>query len=466
MSTALITRIAILVAAASLLSCCAGTTSSEAPLARTAATRARPVPTAVPTAAGTATPAPLAVTRAADFLDSMGANTHLLDGRPAYANPAIVANMVTQSGLRHFRDVEGVTYEATALLGELFTAYGVRFDVFAYGNETAASFVYAMNAIGNAAVESWEGVNECDVSGAAGCQHATYVASERATQQTMWSSIHPLGVTVYGPSNTSAAAYAAVGNLSAYLDDGVVHDYTSWYPEENAGFGAGDACGIYGADTWWRCWANAVAGGKPIVSTESGWGDLGTADAALGDTEGLVPPAVKADYVGRDYAFHWWEGVKRTYYFELADNGGGSAGFDAHGLYDIGGNPKPAAYEVASLRSVLFDASSAFTPADELGVALAVPSGGYADIVQKSDGSEYLLYWMGCTEYNGATGSAVPCSTPTAVVAFGHRPAAIANWILNAGGGGEAAETNLSPADSVTLTFRPQLQILQLTPGS
>ena len=431
-----------------------------------------PSPSPMPTASSKAALSPsLVISRAADFNASMGANLHIESGGP-YGNPTTLAAMIVQTGLQHFRDTAEIATGNTSELQSLHTTYGAQFDLVIdpdhpYGSNSAAALEASVATLGVPAIEAGEGVNECDVN-IYFCPSGNYGTIESASQQYLYSAMRAesTSIAVYGPSNTTQEAAAIVGNLSAYLDFGVMHDYSSWRPIETAGFGGVFPCGVYGSDSYNICWAGYVSGTKPVVSTETGWGDYGSPDAGIngGDSEGDVPSAVKADYVGRVFAFHWLEGVRRTYYFELAD-GLSSGGFSAHGLYDVNGAPKPAAFEVANLHSILADtggSAKTFTPADSIGISVTAPGGAFTVILQKSDGSEYLLYWTGCEEYEGDTYTAEMCTMPTATVSFAHLPSGITNWILNARGGGEATQSSMTPTSSITLTFKPQLQILQL----
>jgi hypothetical protein len=397
----------------------------------------------------------------------MGANLHIETGG-VYGNPTTLAAMIAQTGLQHFRDSIVTATGNTAELQTLHSTYGALFDFISDPTQTTSSLESAINAVGVAVTEAGEGANECDVSSQPGCGGTAYPGTESTTQQTLYTAMRAesASIAVLGPSNTSSSAEAAVGNLSSSLDFGVTHDYPSWRPIETTGWGGWDPCGVYGADNWNICWAQVVAVGKSIVSSETGWGDYGSPDASIngGDSEGDVPSAVKADYVGRLFAFHWHEGVPRTYYFELAD-GLSSPGYSAHGLYDANGVPKPAAIEVSNLHTILADTGTSaktFTAVDSIGVSVTAPSGAYTVLLKKSGGSEYLLYWTGCEEYEGDTHVTETCSTPTATVSFAHTPSAITNWTLNASGGGEATKSSVTPASSITLTFKPQLQILQL----
>jgi hypothetical protein len=423
-----------------------------------------------PTPAGKPSPVNAgSIRRAFDFNASIGANLHIETGGP-YGNASSLSSMIAQTGVQHFRDSISVATANAAELSSLHASYGAQFDFITDPGQTVSSLVAAVNAVGIAATDAAEGDNECDVSGQPGCGGSTYPATEAANQQTLYTAMRAESATisVFGPSNTSEAAASAVGNLSMILDYGVTHDYTSWRPIETPGWGGSDACGTYGADSWALCWAGYVGVGKPTVSTETGWGDYATLDAAAngGDYEGLVPAAVKADYVGRLFAFHWIEGIARTYYFELAD-GLSSPGFSAHGLYDVNGVPKPAAFEVANLHSILLDGgptAKTFTPLDAIGLSVTAPSGAYSTLLQKSNGSEYLLYWTGCEEYQGDLHVVETCATPTGTLTFAKKPSLVSNWVLNAAGNGEATNNTLSPLSSITLTFKPHLQIVQITP--
>lgn len=88
-------------------------------------------------------------------------------------------------------------------------------------------------------MERYEGPNEADLSG-----DPNWVADTQYMTKLIWDN-HNTSYPVVGPSLTTEAAYASLGDLSAYMDFGNMHNYfDGFYPGTN-GWGSTDKFGTY-----------------------------------------------------------------------------------------------------------------------------------------------------------------------------------------------------------------------------
>jgi hypothetical protein len=183
---------------------------------------------------------------------------------------------------------------------------------------------------------------------------------------------------VFGPAVTSEAAYAALGDVSAWFDRANMHNYLAGRHPGTGGWGLNG----YGSIAWNLTQVNKYSGGRPVVATETGYW---TADTVRDS----VPERVAGAYLPRLLLEHFRAGIRRTYLYELCDHGG-----DTYGLLAGDGTPKPAFLAVKHLLQLLSDPGRDI-PVRPLRYSL---SGGGAEIrhiaFEKRDGSYYLALWL------------------------------------------------------------------------
>jgi hypothetical protein len=285
--------------------------------------------------------------KAADaFVESIGVDVHLFYKGTAYADdfPAF-ASLLIASGIRHIRD--GVIdtdwqpyYDHLNSLG----AAGVHADLITSVNQSVG-LISSYPAHLHSSIESFEGPNEYDRSGDP--NWASTLASFQQNLYSALSSRYP----IIGPSLTSEASWAAVGDLSGSLDYGNMHDYLEGHNPGASGWGAVDAFGTFASIGWNMAVAAQVSKSKAIEATETGYGDVGRF---------AVPPAVKAKYTVRSLLEHFNRGVRRVYLYEFLDEG--NDGFGAFGLVTSTLSPKPAYVAVKTLIGHLADKGPDFVP--------------------------------------------------------------------------------------------------------
>jgi len=347
------------------------------------------------------------VRSAAQFVDSIGVNVHLSYWDTPYGKrfPEVAA-LLERSGIRHVRD--GVVLGQQRVCDEAreLAAHGIRFTFVTQPARTAADLRTWAACVGPA-IEAYEAPNEYDISHPGSDAH--WADTLRTFQKSLYAWVKETPalakLPVIGPSLTSKAAFATVGDLSAYLDFGNMHDYFAGHEPGTPGWGAGG----YGSIAYNIDAAQAVSKAKPIAATETGY--------ATGNAPGNVPEAVEAAYVPRMFLDQFAAGVVRTDEYELIDEGG--APFGTNGLLDGNLQPKPAFTALASMIALLADDAS---PASLARVPLEL--GGDAagirhELFEKRDGRCYLAIWQEAPSVEPKTQLPLPVATRKVTLTLG-----------------------------------------------
>ena len=338
---------------------------------------------------------------ASDFTDSIGINLHLTyDGSPYDVDFDKWSPVLIGSGITHARDaicpspfawcqsVESVRVNRLA-------AAGIRTDFLTSMQQPfpyVQSYLTTMEVA--SAAEAFEGPNECDVSPDCG----SWQNSEVAWQQQLYTLAAP-PLTIIGPSMTSQQGYAELGNLSAYLDVGNIHDYVGTNPPE-ASIGAATHL----------AWAAAASGSKPVWSTEFNY----STDPTYANNG--VPQVVQESYLPRLLFEHLRLGIRRTYIYQLFDYGADGGAY--MGLLNADYTPKPAWTRLLQLLQLFHD--DAASPRLPLAYELNGDATHTLDrlLFQRSDGTYLLVFWLAEPVYDAATHTVLTPSTETVSVAL------------------------------------------------
>lgn len=344
---------------------------------------------------------------AAAFGDAIGVNLHLsYAGSPYDTDFEKWSPILMQSGIKHIRDaicpqsrVAWCQSIESPRLNTLATA-GIRTDLLTALDEPfsyVGSYGAAMNV--SAATEAFEGPNECDVS--LDCPR-NWQSLEPAWQQQLFALAAP-GVTILGPSMVTAQGYAALGDLSAFMNAGNIHDYIAAGPPEAA----------IGAATH-LLWAAATSGSKPVWSTEVNY----STDPSYADNG--VPQIVQERYLPRLLLEHLRLGVMRTYIYQLFDFG--PDGGKYMGLLNADYTPKPAWTRIGQLLRFFEDTGP--SPRRPLTYTMRGDASGTLDhlLFQRSDGTYVLALWLAKPIYDpashavlSAAGESIALSLPATV---------------------------------------------------
>jgi hypothetical protein len=354
---------------------------------------------------------PSNATSADAFVDTIGMNIHLSFTGTCYDTGfTSLVTLMTSLGVRHVRDglidfpSPATYYDRLNQLG----MDGIHSTLITSPTQTAALLLDYPNRVPDS-LEAYESPNEPNQN-----EGTDWVTTTQSFQKLLYQTIKGNAATqkypVLGPSITSEAGDTAVGDLSAYLDYGNMHNYFASFNPGTPGWGATDSFGTYGSIAWSKNIMAQVSGTKPILTTETGWGD------GMGANE--VPEAVKAKYVTRLFLEQYRQGVVRTIQYQFCDNTGDALDY---GIVASDMTPKPAYAALKSLIGALADPGPAFgltfldytlkTVTPDGGTA---PDGGvdphlHSLLFQKRTGAFELVLWLEEQGYN-------PNSMPPALI--------------------------------------------------
>lgn len=356
---------------------------------------------------------------ASDFVDSVGVNTHLSYFDTAYGHYTLVKEKLGALGVRHVRDkallandqrYNRIVYDRYKGLVKFGIEFNLVVDPRAQNLRSVdARKIGRIAEMAGSALGSFEGPNEYDTS-----EDGDWVAVLRSYQRSLFKAVKgnvsTRGVSVIGPSFTSEVAYAAVGDLSASVDYGNIHNYYAGRNPGTDGWGAGG----YGSIAWNLNNARKYAPQKPTVSTETGYHNAVDSSTSHAGT----PEAVAGKYVPRLFLEHFSRGIPRTYAYELIDQkvalASGSSDPENHfGLLRNDGTEKPAYVALKNLIGLLEE------PPTEPGEPLFAPGalnyslsgetqGVHRLLLQKRDGRFYLILWQEVSSYDPNTKRPLP----------------------------------------------------------
>jgi len=378
--------------------------------------------------------------KARDFADTFGVNVHLHEN--GYQDLKAVAGALHLAGFSHVRvactslaDV-AAWKELAADAGPFFPG-GLRADVLINGylnapGETLAKQEALIPQLGGL-VETVEGPNEINNYSVGHGTHGPADLSDRtrafAPNSLAWaralydwrratpalSRVRLLGPTI---ASGDPKDYAALPDVSPYVDDGSVHFYAG-NGRQPSGFGGGNFAALYG---WCR---KAVAPGKPLAVTECGQTTAGRPG------QGGCDEATQARYVLNQMCDAVAVGADRAYFYQLMDDTEdgdptGAGGTESHfGLFDYRWRPKSAALALANVKTLLADTSARFTPRVPAYQVSGITQPGAAGdhfAVSKSDGSTFVVVWNEPQVWDPkANGAALPPADPVTVDFGGDR---------------------------------------------
>ena len=326
-----------------------------------------------------------------DFVESIGVATHLTYGDTAYRNYPLIAQRLSESGIRHIRDGWGTgSSYANDFVRDTLGPLGVKVTM-VHDPRNNASAVAHKDMVKREllpVVAGVESLNEWDTRGAGWQTEArnwTIDMSNAYRSDPATRGIPLLGPSMADTLNTSN--HASMGDLSPYLDFGNTHDYP------------GDAFQMTDqiVDAVERNMAQMVPGRK-IIATETGFSN-GTGFAPYP----AMPEPQVAVVLPRLYLEHFRRGLPRTFSYELLDQHPNNDFESRFGLVRNDGSKKPAFDAVAALTRLLSDKGPAFTPS-----ALNYSLGGTDDktrtlLLQKRDGTFWLALWQQERVFQGSS---------------------------------------------------------------
>jgi hypothetical protein len=369
--------------------------------------------------------------RANDFLESLGACTHIIQGMDS---PLSVQAGIRYLGIRNIRDDGTTNRRLVAALCAIHSATGAMVDELPLGGDLADTQAQWEQLAACGALVAAEGPNEPNNFGFSYRSNQCSSKNGNATflpcaqfQAALYSMVHAdpklAGIPVWGMSEVGAepdnvglqwltvpnGSNASMPDGTRYADVANAHNYVQGHGssgqtlEDNQAFWAesvdrGGACagcfdvygeywggagGSPGQGTWAKSYPINVLGQNqiPKVTTETGW--------KITDT-----PSVSDDMRGRlltdVYLQAYKQGWSKTFIYLMFNN---STGDNGYGIMDTPARPTLLGRYIHDLTSILADNSSAFSPGKVNCSFSGMPSTGYTMLMQKSNGKYELVIW-------------------------------------------------------------------------
>ncbi len=329
----------------------------------------------------------------AEFVDSIGVNTHTTYGNSNpynYGNPTLVEQALKYAGIRHIRDgissgFSDKSWAYTAVVENQLAKDGYKFN---FATSALASYVtLSLDAFAKEypeAIELIEGPNEIN-----SWPVATTLAFQKALYDWVHSDPNLKGVAVldFTLAYASDAVYKPYGNVSAYANDGNAHIYAPYGMPPTY-----DWNGMLQA-------SQTITPKLPMVVTETGYPTLPTF------VSGVDQPT-QAKYILDALMDAASTGVKRTYIYELLDRkipDASSPDQGYFGLFNPDGTPKPSATALHNLNNCLLTGATASVALGKLELKIGtLPKQGHALLMQKAPNVFDLVLWAEPTIWNYA----------------------------------------------------------------
>lgn len=360
--------------------------------------------------------------RAEDFVSSIGVNIHLSYFDRVYGSDyhTVILPRLRELGLRHLRD------GGTSLPNEdwMRTVYdrwrevskttGARFTVIVSPRRSATGpgtnyddmshILDLRDRIGANNIAAWEGLNEHDWSG-----RPNWADEVRRSQRALASQVktNPQMASMYrvlGPSLARPEHAGAVGDLSAFMDAGVMHPYDGGQPP---------ATNLPAHVTGLR----ALNASRPLQATEVGYH---TASASTNPWHWSLTELAQAKYTLRQYLELWNAGVQRSFGYELIDQGTDKTDMEANfGLLRVDGSRKPAFSGLRDLVALLGDPGAPPFATHPLRVSFSGDTAGVRRLLlEKADGRRFLLLWQNTSSYDKVAKGDIQVPAKVVVLGF------------------------------------------------
>lgn len=354
------------------------------------------------------------------FVDSIGMNAHFESS--SYQNYPQVRSFVGNLGVRHYRvSASHILAQGTYLseLTDLYASYGTKFDVLVSRLNSQAQIAKALALLPPGSIDSVEGPNETDSQSQGAEYDPNFAIDVPAFMSSLYSTLKSTPATaqipIIGPSFANWTSYAAIGNISAYVDAGNMHDYFAGFNPGTIGWGGnGFTFGpsfYYGSIDWNVADAGQATGAKPVVATETGY-----YTAAV---HGGVPLDVQSKYVPRLFFEQYRHHVPRTFLYQLIGYGTttGDASLDIISPASV---PSPAYGTLLGMLSLLGEGGRQTSPMNYNWGLTGQTSNVDHLLLHKVDGTMVLPLWIEAPSFdpnaNGGAGAKIAVARQTVTV--------------------------------------------------
>lgn len=326
--------------------------------------------------------------KASDLVHSVGVNTHFGYTDTQYARyEELLKPRLLELGVKHFRD--GTFSPEVVEKYKEMGRHGLQLLLITSSDRAVSQ----ARQLGNM-LFGLEGVNEPDNRDRSGWE-----ALLRTEQQALYTAVKSDSATRSLPVVVSSLANirsspGKLGNLEPWLDFGNMHPYAAGQPPSlHWGWGMTMQAAIDSAQR--------VSGSKPLLVTECGYHNKENNPNHPGVSERAA-----AIYHPRLIFVYFNRGIVRSYKYEFLDlkPDRGFADMECHfGLIRSDGTPKPSFYSIKNTLALLSDTETEFTPQPLFfSLECSLPDLNYT-LLQKSDGSHWLVLFREVSVYDTAT---------------------------------------------------------------
>jgi hypothetical protein len=330
-----------------------------------------------------------------DLVNTVGVNVHVgyFDTPYGAGWNTIVKPAILDLGVRHLRDGgtvvsdDGWMQDVYGKMNDL-ASHGVHFDLAMQPTNGTANYatmdqLSRLLDFGAPAIESFEGLNEHDLSG-----RSAWASETRTFQIALYAAAkadaRSAGIPVFGPSMGQPGHAGSVGSLSGYLDDGNIHPYPG---------GKVPLANLTAHETQ----TTVISGVHPWMVTETGYHNALTSSS---DNRPVSEDAA-ARYIPRLVLQNYLANIGRTYLYEMIDEGSDPAEQEQNfGLLRNNGTPKPAFTALRNLLGLLSDPGPAIEPSPLLAAISGDTVGVSWTIFSKRNGEHYVVFWQEVSSFD------------------------------------------------------------------
>ncbi len=323
------------------------------------------------------------------FVNTIGFNAHFENHYTPYVTRfAEVKNLLVAAGVRHVR--VGMLFRNPTYDQEMkeLAAAGIH-GLYVTQDAFTEAQIQQFPSLVDPSLEGIEAPNEPD-----NVSDPDWAQKCRTYQQALYSWIKGdpqiARYPVVGPSIIKK--WTEIGDLSAYMDFANIHNYLDVFNPDTVGFGGKTPYGVYGSITYNTNIVKVTSGGKPVISTETGYG--ATVEGGMTSTNRpILDYRAQMRYIPRLFFEQYRHGIVRTYVYELIDKGG-SGTFDNFGVLKGDLTPKPAYTALKSITTALADPGPAFSTKPLRLELTGDTANVHHLLMQKRSGQYVLAVWI------------------------------------------------------------------------